>query len=177
MNSTYIRGTDVAKLARVILKEAFPGTKFSVRTCRSTGTLNISWTDGPVEGAVKDKVGILAGKDFDGMIDLSTYRDDLPVAAFTGKARKLAAELAEGGDALSLGSGFVFTHRGFSEESWKLAGAEIAKQRGVEVEFTPRGEISGSYEPDAYLVDAEGRSRDSYSWREAASGWLHTLAL
>jgi hypothetical protein len=174
--STYVTGTDMAKIARAILKEAFPGIKFSVRTCRSTGTLNIGWTDGPIERDVRDKVGILAGKCVDWTGDYTDYTDDLPVVAFTGAARKLAEKLANGDDKLSMGSGFVFTNRGYSAESWQLAGAEILEQRGVTVQYNIRGEIVGTYEPEAWLRTEDGFCGDSYSWNAAALRWLATIA-
>ena len=43
-----------AKEIRKELKKEFPGVKFSVRSSRSGGSINIHWTDFPTEKAVKE---------------------------------------------------------------------------------------------------------------------------
>lgn len=67
----YLTVTETAKLVRKALKEAFPGTKFSVRCSQYAGgaSMNIGWTDGPSVDQVKAIAGRFEGSYFDGMID------------------------------------------------------------------------------------------------------------
>ncbi len=67
--------TEVAKLVRKSLKEAFPATKFSVRVDRySMGcSLRGSWEDGPRTSDVDKSLRVFEGKRFDGMDDSSRY--------------------------------------------------------------------------------------------------------
>jgi hypothetical protein len=74
-NTTDIELTDVAKIARRILKQRYPHTKFSVRSSRYAGgsSIDVSWIDGPTTKAVESAVGHLEGATFDGMTDSMTY--------------------------------------------------------------------------------------------------------
>jgi hypothetical protein len=69
---TYFSAAETAKIVRKMLKENFPGVKFSVRseTYSMGDSVNVHWTDGPTTKQVDDVVGFLAGSGFDGMIDL-----------------------------------------------------------------------------------------------------------
>jgi len=75
MTKEYISVTDTAKLARRILAQKFPGTKFSVRSSKYSGgaSISIHWTDGPAESEVEPFVRQYEGADFDGMVDLKVY--------------------------------------------------------------------------------------------------------
>ena len=66
----YISAVEVAKMVRKVLKEAFPGMKFSVRSDHSS--IRIRWVDGPTTAAVESLVNRFSGSSFDGMIDLKT---------------------------------------------------------------------------------------------------------
>jgi len=68
----YLSAAETAKVVRKLLKTAFPGIKFSVRseTYSMGSSVRVSWTDGPTTGQVDHVVGFLAGSEFDGMIDL-----------------------------------------------------------------------------------------------------------
>lgn len=67
--------TDVAKIARRILKEAFPDHKFSVTCDRYAGgqSIIVSYDDGPRDRDVNDLMRVLEGKRFDGRTDSSSY--------------------------------------------------------------------------------------------------------
>lgn len=65
---TYLSAAETAKLVRGVLKHAFPGVKFSVRS--DTGSINVKWTDGPTGRDVDAVVKGFAGSGFDGMQDL-----------------------------------------------------------------------------------------------------------
>lgn len=72
----YIGSTETAKLARQILKEAFPGVKFSVRVSKYSGgaSIYVRWEDGPTGKEVDELLSPLDGTYFDGMIDYSGTR-------------------------------------------------------------------------------------------------------
>lgn len=73
--SDFISTTDTAKLVRKALKDAFPGTKFSVR--KNTGTasawLSVSWDDGPASIEVREVADRFRGEQFNGQTD--SYED------------------------------------------------------------------------------------------------------
>ena len=82
---TSLSCTDTAKLIRKVLKESFPGHKFSVTCTRSAGSdsIDVRWTDGPAASAVDPRVKLFAGSYFDGMTDYRGRRtltlDGIPV--------------------------------------------------------------------------------------------------
>lgn len=66
----HLSATETAKIIRKALKTTFPATKFSVTTRRGTGSINVSWTDGPTRDRVEAIACQYQGGGFDGMIDL-----------------------------------------------------------------------------------------------------------
>lgn len=66
----YISMNDQAKLIRTSLREALPGTKFSVRQSRG-GSINVNWVDGPTAAQVDAIVQRFAGGGFDSSQDLA----------------------------------------------------------------------------------------------------------
>lgn len=64
-------GKLVAINLRILLKEAFPGVKFSVRSDYSH--VGISWVDGPTEKRVQEVVDRFSAGRFDGMEDIYKY--------------------------------------------------------------------------------------------------------
>jgi hypothetical protein len=65
---------DTAVLVRRRLAAAFPGVKFSVRAGgQRSSAINVSWTDGPTEPAVKAVTDVYSGIGFDGMTDSTTH--------------------------------------------------------------------------------------------------------
>lgn len=73
----YWRTADTAKYIRGILAREFPGQTFSVRSKEYAGgsSITVRWTDGPTPSEVESEVKWLAGKGFDGMIDMSYYHE------------------------------------------------------------------------------------------------------
>lgn len=71
----WIETTQVAKIIRTMLKNNFPGQKFSVKSQSYSGgsSIDVNYTDGPSSDSVKALVGHLHGCGFDGMIDLQYY--------------------------------------------------------------------------------------------------------
>src|SRR3990167_3139449 len=72
METVYIGTTEVAKMIRQELKQAFPDTKFSVRSSKYSGgcSIDVYWTDGPTGDAVSAISSKYQGAGFDGMIDM-----------------------------------------------------------------------------------------------------------
>jgi len=71
--------TETAKLIRAALKEAFPETKFSVRSSSYSmgASIDVSWTDGPISAQVDLIVKGFAGASFDGMQDLKSHHSSM----------------------------------------------------------------------------------------------------
>src|SRR4051812_23462665 len=76
MNRIYEGSVGTAKRCRAVLKKAFPGQKFSVRSEKYSGgcSVHISWVDGPQTDAVEPLVKVFKSATFDGMIDLKEHR-------------------------------------------------------------------------------------------------------
>lgn len=66
-----ISAKDVAVIIRLKLKVAFPAVKFSVRSDHNS--VNIHWTDGPLDRDVEAITSAYKFGGFDGMIDLAYY--------------------------------------------------------------------------------------------------------
>ena len=75
--SLSVSRTDTAKLIRKLLKKAYPGVKFSVRSesYAGGGAIRIGWTDGPCTDLVDRLVGKLESTHFNGMDDSTSYTD------------------------------------------------------------------------------------------------------
>ena len=73
----HISATDTTKLIRAALKEAYPETRFSVRTDhgRTSAAARITWTDGPVQDDVEKIVKPFESSTFDAMADIKGVRD------------------------------------------------------------------------------------------------------
>jgi hypothetical protein len=68
------RNVDVAKNIRATLKHFFKGVKFSVRA--TPLTIDVSWTDGPIQSVVLSKLNKFKGGSFDGMTDCYEYESN-----------------------------------------------------------------------------------------------------
>jgi hypothetical protein len=92
---------------RQALKRTFSGVRFSVRSETYAGgaSIDIFWTDGPTEKAVKALADEFAGADFDGMQDLKTYR-----------APELVPDPEWGVREIHFGADYVFCKRTTSDE-------------------------------------------------------------
>lgn len=112
VTETYYSTKECSVLARALLKEAFPGVKFSVRTEHHT-SVNVSWTDGPTTKAVDRVVGHLKAGHFDGMQDLYEYDGGNLLANEDGTFEKVR-----------YGAHYVFTQRDVSDE-WTAEVVEL----------------------------------------------------
>lgn len=102
--STIINTVETAKIARKILKEAFPSHQFSVKSDKSTHStcLYIHWEDGPTEHCVTHYLQRLCG----------TYYDTSGVN-HTRKRR----DALRGGERVSFDPEFIFYKRQYSDQS------------------------------------------------------------
>ena len=73
--TTSLTCAQTAKLLRQALKEAFPTTKFSVRSASYTGgaSIDVHWTDGPTATQIRAICDRFEGADFDEMQDLKLH--------------------------------------------------------------------------------------------------------
>lgn len=102
----YLSCAETAVMIRSVLKESFPGVKFSVRSSVYAGgaSININYQDGPNVDAVKSAVSIFEASYFDGSIDYKGLN-------FT----------AIDGQEVRFGCDFVFVNRKVSDEVYAAA--------------------------------------------------------
>ena len=107
MEVTRISTNDTAKMIRQTLKNSFPATKFSVRGHKYAGgsSINIYWTDGPLQKDVDSIVKLYEGASFDGMTDSKSYHNSFVIL----EGSTLPVQVHYGAD-------FVFTNRDLSPE-------------------------------------------------------------
>lgn len=99
----YVDAAETAALVRQALKEAFPRTRFSVRSRRFAGgsSVDVAWTDGPAVAQVEAVVDRFEGRRFDGATDyaytVDTVLDGEPVCfgSWVGTSRRLSDALIE----------------------------------------------------------------------------------
>lgn len=80
-----------AKNLRKLLKEKFPGAKFSVTISRFSGgnSMSVKWTDGPTSDAVSEFSELFSGGSFSGQDDSYTY-SRAPFAELFGSAKYIS---------------------------------------------------------------------------------------
>lgn len=102
----YLSCAETAVMIRSVLKESFPGVKFSVRSSVYSGgaSITIKYNDGPNADAVKAAVSIFEASYFDGSIDYKGLN-------FT----------AIDGQEVRFGADFVFVNRKVSDEVYAAA--------------------------------------------------------
>lgn len=118
MTARYISCADTAKLVRTALKDAFPKTKFSVKSKTYSGgaSITISWIDGPTSREVEAVAKQFQGATFDGMIDLKSHH--------TSNLN---------GEAVRFGADFIFTSRDFSVAFLQRRADKVAHRFGGEL--------------------------------------------
>lgn len=138
----YLRVAETAKLVRKALKDAFPATKFGVRSKSYAGgaSINVYWCDGPTVALVNTVAKQFEGGGFDGMIDLKFNYDHwlLPdgstvIAHSPGTSGSMGmydaierAQPHDDAELVSFGADYVFTDRAISLEFAKRLVAQIA---------------------------------------------------
>ncbi len=143
----YLTCADTAKLIRKALAGEFPGVKFSVRSSTYAGgaSIRVGWTDGPTGKQVDNVVGVFAGADFDGMIDLKTHTSHwlnpdgtVTVAHAQGTERSrgylpevVGSPPGPNAKLVRFGADYVFTARDFSDKFTVAIRREICEAAGV----------------------------------------------
>ena len=135
VTTTYLSAAETAKLVRKSLKANFPDTKFSVRSETYAGgaSINVRWTDGPIDADVEPFAKMYQGGGFDGSIDMAYslshwIRPDGSVLVAhnpgtmgsTGKHigednRDLAPVIPEDAKLVRFGADHIFCHRQISD--------------------------------------------------------------
>lgn len=89
-STLYLTCAETAQEVRKMLKAQFPGVRFSVRSRTYAGgaSIDVRYGDGPSVPQVDAAIEGFRGADFDGMIDLKTYRKAL-VAMPSGEVREV----------------------------------------------------------------------------------------
>ena len=195
----YLDTALVAKLIRVRLAYGFPGCKFRVRISRYSmgSSIDVRWTDGPLDKAVEAEVGAYAGAGFDGMIDLKYHQSawlmpdgTVSIAHTDGTtgSRGYVPEViasAPGGAArlVKCSSDYVFTHRevgvGLVAQAIAASYDKWAELEGVErpVIGAP-SEFSGAWLQECPQIMVHNQWLDSLLMGEAhklpGPGFEHT---
>ena len=133
METRYLSCAETAKLVRKALKEGFPGVKFSVRSKVYSGgaSISVGWMDSPTEKAVEEVTEQFQGADFDGMIDLKTYRKSYL-----------------NGERVSFGADFIFCNRDYSVGLLTEIANRVTERRGLEPLEVKQWEDGGAYVED-----------------------------
>lgn len=147
----YLTCAESAKLLRKALKAEFPGVKFSVRSETYAGgaSINVGWLDGPTERQVDGVLYRFRGADFDGMIDLQTYRRHwltpegeiylADVEGTLGSRGTIAPEHRirphDDAECVRLGSDYVSGHRNYSRAMLERAADWCAREWGARPEI------------------------------------------
>lgn len=140
MATTYDRITrlscaETAKLVRQALKEAFPTIVFRVRSKVYSGgaSINVDWQDGPTARQVEAVAQRFEGAEFDGMVDLKSYR-----------------EHEVDGQRVHFGADFIFCQRTYSRALLDRV-IEHAYCTHAELAAAPWPEVQESH-GDAYIA-------------------------
>ena len=146
MNTKHISTTDTAKIIRKVLKESFPGIKFSVRSKTYSGgsAINVDWTDGPTRDQVNAIVKCFEGASFNAYEDFKEY---------------VTREV--NGEKYSFGSDWVMTHREYSKELHDKALMDVCQRSGIENTMDEVNANPGKFWPilgDAYTKELDGIS-------------------
>jgi Large polyvalent protein associated domain 29 len=127
----YLTCAQTAKLLRQALKEAFPTTKFSIRSASYAGgaSIDVHWIDGPTATQVQAICNRFEGADFDGMQDLKTSKEHMV-----------------NGQRIQYGADYVFAHRRLSVAFLTRVAQAYCKRYGGEM---PRilEQSTGAYIP------------------------------
>ena len=161
MNATkkYLTVAETAKIVRTALKQAFPATKFSVRSKSYSGgaSIDISWTDGPTSAQVKKIADKLEGATFDGMTDYKGGKTHL-----------------YNGEAVHFGADFIFECREYSDYLIQTAINSLLAEFGDSfiptIEQYRQGELWRNY------VVTNAQNSPFWSWGEQISKRLNEIS-
>ena len=158
--TTYAAPKDIAAAVRRILKGAYPTTKFSVRTDRSTGSIRIGWEDGPTAREVEATTAPFKGGHFDGMDDMYHHAPAQNPGTYTNLAvRREMLALAKGATTVALGTRYIFTDRTYSADSYQAALDAINRTNHTNHTLGADGKPSSAYE----MVDVPDHTGGIYA--------------
>jgi len=128
--SRYINVVETAKMIRTVLKESFPGVKFSVKSSSYSmgASININYVDGPTNAQVKAVISVFEGSYFDGMTD---YKG-LNYSSIDGEEVRFGAD-------------FIFVNRKFSVGLFTDLVASACKYYGYAIPEINDNVYSGAY--------------------------------
>lgn len=145
----YMGAVQTAKIIRKVLKDKFPGIKFSVRseTYSMGSSININWTDGPNTKEVDQEIKIYSSSGFDGMIDLKYYINHWLLPDGSVIVAHDQGSTASGGmdpeilnpkphpnaKLVSFGADHVFTNRKISLAKFKIVLEKVCNEYGCEI--------------------------------------------
>lgn len=154
----YLGVAETARLMRKALKDAFPSTKFSVRSSSYAGgaSIRVRWCDGPSTKRVEAISGQYQGAGFDGSIDMKYHVEHwlLPDGS-TVPASSPGTQGSMGyvpsiknnrphddAELVSFGADYVFEERVTSLEFARKAAAQVAQFYGVEAPELKAGDYN-----------------------------------
>lgn len=149
-------------MIRAALKDAFKGTKFSVR-CSRGSAIDIRWIDGPTTHDVEAVANLYRGGGFDGMQDLR-----YSIQTF------LTTE--SGAEKVQFGADFVFCHREYSQQALDIARAGITRITGKPCKLTawPGDQSQDDWRTQYHVVVwGEDRQMAAYDGTEDAGRIVH----
>ena len=154
--------TETAKLIRQALREAFPRTKFSIRSKSYSGgaSIYVRWMDGPTEQQVRPILNAFEGAYFDGMQDMKIFCEQ---SEFRGERVRFCVD-------------FVHGQRAISFERLVEVGNRVCDQLGVPGVIIRRSDYDGSGWIDrgsSLLVDYTFHVNEPLSLEEAISMIAH----
>ena len=131
----YLSCAETAKMIRQVLKESFPGVKFSVKssTYSMGASITVRYQDGPTADAVKSVVSIFEASYFDGMQDYKGQR----YSAIDGQEVRFGAD-------------YVFVNRSYSVEFLTVMARDVCQKYGMEIAY----DILDSQYSGAYIAGA-----------------------
>jgi len=162
----YLSVVETAKLVRAVLKEAFPGIKFSVRSKSYSGgaSIDVDYLNGPTAKEVEKVTKQFQGGGFDGMIDMAynwsswLLPDGSAIVARDPGTHGSRGTYPERDNAkphpkaqlVQFGADYVFVERKYTEEVLRNIAQVVSKEYGVEVPKITVWDFEGG---SAHLTD------------------------
>jgi hypothetical protein len=130
--------TDVAKIARKILKENYPDVKFSVRTRKYAGgaSIDVDWWDGPLQ------------KEVDALVKHLQSARHMDISDYVHHKRSI-----HDGTAFSSGANYIFPKRKHSKAFIEFCAKAVIERNRLEPLFPDPLEYAENFWSGAHLSD------------------------
>ncbi len=175
----YLSCAETAKLVRVALAKRFPGTKFSVRSSVYSGgaSVDVRWYLGPTSSEVGAILNQYESADFDGMIDMETYKhhwllkdgsaivSDAP--GTEGSMGVLPGEhnpAPEGAEEVSFGASYVHGQRQYFKIKWEEE-MQLIEQVAKDMCALQRAEWQGYNQTVHLFGDGDNEQATQHAWK------------